>query len=79
MTKRKGSDSALWRIPLYQQKIPQPIDNTKRHQNFDYTTIPGRLRMVSWNNNHPTVGLNRFTGSNLPINSKCRVIKRTQR
>ena len=30
-------------------------DNTKSHQNFDYTTIADRLRTVSWSNNsHPT-------------------------
>ena len=27
--KKAGSDSVQWRKPLYQQKIQQPIDNTK--------------------------------------------------
>ena len=40
----------------YQQKIQQPIDNTKyANKNFDYTTIVNRLRTVSWSNySHPT-------------------------
>ena len=30
-------------------------DNTKRHKNFDYTTIMDQLRTVSWSDdNHPT-------------------------
>ena len=33
---------------IYKQQIEQPIDNTKRHQSFDYTTIADRLRTVSW-------------------------------
>ena len=43
-------------------KTPMPTENSKtngQHQNatknFDYTTIAGRLRTVSWSNNsHPT-------------------------
>ena len=43
-------------------KAPTPIEKSKKQRdstkndtkNFDYTTITGRLRTVSWSNRHPT-------------------------
>ena len=38
-----------------EKKSKKQRDNTKRHQNFDYTSIADRLRAVSLSNNsHPT-------------------------
>ena len=37
------------------EKSEKQRDNTKHHQNFDYTTIADRLRTVGWSNDsHPT-------------------------
>ena len=56
-TKRKGE---IWLSPM--TKTPSPIQkskkqsvNTKTTENFDYTTIVDRFRVVSWgNDSHPT-------------------------
>ena len=42
--------------PYTNRKFKKELTTQKRHQNFDYTTIMDRLRIVSWSNNsHPTV------------------------
>ena len=49
--KRRRSDPVLWQDPLYQQKISKTKGQyTNATKNFDYTTIAGRLRTVSWSN-----------------------------
>ena len=60
-------------------KKNQQSDNTKRHQNFDYTTIADRIRTVIWNTkSHPTgvvkvLFKTAFKSFNTPINT---VLKR---
>ena len=41
------------------------IENTKRHQKFDYTLIADRLRTDS--RTYPICVLNRFTGLTVPL------------
>ena len=50
--KMNRSDSVLWQKPSYQQKSPKKSEAKiqKRYQNFDYTAIADRLRVVSWSN-----------------------------
>ena len=49
----KRSGSVLWQKPENSKK---QRDNTKRHQNVDYTTIADRLRTVSWSNDSKPTG-----------------------
>ena len=55
-TKRKRSDSVLWKKPLHQQKCQKNKVTTQTPQKkFDYTAIADRHRTVSWSNySHPT-------------------------
>ena len=42
--------------PYTNRKFKNELTTQKRHQNFVYTTIMDRIRIVSWSNNsHPTV------------------------
>ena len=47
--------SPITKAPTPTEKSKKQRDNTKRHQNFDYTTIADRLRTVCWgNDSYPT-------------------------
>ena len=50
--REKGRDLTRFydKSPYTHRKSKKQRDNTKRHQNFDYTTITDRLRTVSWGN-----------------------------
>ena len=56
MTREKGRDlTKFYNKSPHTRKNKKQWDNTKRHKNFDHTTIADRLRMVSWSNDsHPT-------------------------
>ena len=47
--------SPMTRAPTLTEKSKTQRENTKCHQNIDYTTIAHRLRKVSWSkDSHPT-------------------------
>ena len=69
--------SPLTKAHKYTEQPKKQRDNTKRNQNFDYTTIAGRLRTVSWgSDSHPT-GVVKPRDPNLPTTHKSYVIKGT--
>ena len=65
---------------LYQQKIQQPIDNTRTPPKFDYTTIANRLRTANWNiSSHSTDVVKPVYGyTTFPITQRPRTQKNTQ-
>ena len=56
------------------------MDNTKRHQNFDYTMIADGLRTVSWSKNSHQTGVVKpgLKGSELPTHRNSSLIKQTR-
>ena len=55
--REKGRDltQSYDKRPYTDRKSKKQRDNTKRHQNFDYTMIADRLRTASWGNDgYPT-------------------------
>ena len=82
-TKRKKE---IWLSPM--TKAPTPTEKSKKQgnnikknvtKNFDYTTIAGRLRTVSWSNSSHLTGVDKpaYERSTFPLTAKIRVIKRT--
>ena len=58
--------SSIHKPELLCNPAKNQVKHKKRHQNFDYTMIAARLRMVSWSyyNSHPTgvvTYVNRFS------------------
>ena len=57
LLEKKGKDltQPYDKNPFTTEKCKKQRDNTKCHQNVDYTTIADQLRAVSWSNDsHPT-------------------------
>ena len=59
----------MTKTPSPTEKSKKQRDNTKSHQNFDYTTIADQLRTVSWgNDSHPAGVVKPVNGSpTLPL------------
>ena len=52
----------MTKAPIPTENPKSNVTTQKRHQNFDYTTIAGRLGTVSWvNNSHPTGTVSNLT------------------
>ena len=50
--------------PYTNRKFKNELTTQNRHQNFDYTTIVDRRRIVSWSNNsHQTVVVKPVNGT----------------
>ena len=47
----------MTKTPTPPEKSKKQRDNTKRHQNFDYTTIAVRLKAPGWSNNSYPTGI----------------------
>ena len=79
--KERGVTQSYDEKPYSNRKLTQPINNTKNvTKTFDYTTIAGRLRTVSWSNNsHQTCVVKPgLKVTNLPIHHKNSVIYKSK-
>ena len=50
------------KAPTPTEKSKKQRDNTKRHQNLDYTTTTDRLKIKIGNDSHPTGMIKRVYG-----------------